>query len=97
MVEGWQTLPLSTPVLRTSQDSLVKRFDFVDYGTAFSFVEGTAQHAAAVDHHPELILGYNQVTVLLTTHDTGGISGRDRDFASWLDQHWLDQQPAPAS
>ena len=35
--------------------------------------------AEAAYHHPELILGYGELTVRLQSHDAGGIT--DRDFA----------------
>jgi 4a-hydroxytetrahydrobiopterin dehydratase len=37
--------------------------------------------ADAADHHPDLLITYPRVHVLLTTHEAGGLTGRDVDLA----------------
>ena len=37
------------------------------------------------DHHPEWSNVYKSVTILLTTHDAGGLSERDVDLAHVID------------
>ena len=38
--------------------------------------------AEAADHHPDLDLRWRTVRVALTTHDAGGLTGRDLALAS---------------
>jgi 4a-hydroxytetrahydrobiopterin dehydratase len=53
-------------------------------GSMAKGVELAARIGAAadeVDHHPDLTITYPRVHVLLTTHDTGGLTTRDVDLA----------------
>jgi len=42
--------------------------------------------AEKMDHHPDWSNVYNKVHVSLTTHDAGGVSQLDVDFARFADQ-----------
>ena len=67
------------------RDALVRDFHFKDFNEAFGFMTRVALMAEKLDHHPEWSNVYNRVTILLTTHDAGGLSQRDIHFARWLD------------
>ena len=41
--------------------------------------------AEKADHHPEWFNVYNRVDIMLTTHDAGGLSGRDVALARKID------------
>ena len=58
---------------------------FADFGAAFGFMSHVAILAEKADHHPEWFNVYNRVDILLTTHDAGGLSGRDIDLAKQID------------
>ena len=62
-------------------DALTKSFRFADFGQAFAFLTRVADHAEAVDHHPEFTSRWNQVDFRLTSHDAGGVSDRDLAMA----------------
>lgn len=64
---------------------LHREFKFADFVDAFSFMTRVALRAEAMGHHPEWFNVYNKVTIDLTTHDAGGISGKDFELASKLD------------
>jgi len=68
-----------------SRDALVRRFVFADFVAAFAFMTAVALEAEKADHHPEWSNVYNRVTVLLTTHDAGGLSARDVALATRID------------
>lgn len=59
--------------------SISKTFRFKTFRDAMAWMTRIAFEAEAADHHPEWKNVYNRVEVLLTTHDSGGLT--DKDFA----------------
>jgi 4a-hydroxytetrahydrobiopterin dehydratase len=51
------------------------------FAAGVEFVSRIGPAADAADHHPDLTVTYPRVHVLLTTHDTGGLTNRDVDLA----------------
>jgi 4a-hydroxytetrahydrobiopterin dehydratase len=39
-----------------------------------------------VQHHPDILVRYSRVTLALSTHDAGGITGKDFAFARFADR-----------
>ncbi len=65
---------------------VIKRdFKFVDFSEAFSFMTRVALIAEKLDHHPEWSNIYNRVSIILTTHDAGGLSSLDIKMANLID------------
>jgi 4a-hydroxytetrahydrobiopterin dehydratase len=48
-----------------------------DFAAGLSLVNAIGAAAEAMDHHPDIDLRYTQVNVRLSSHDVGGITGRD--------------------
>lgn len=67
------------------RDAISKEFRFADFNQAFAFMTQVAREAERMDHHPEWSNVYNRVSVLLSTHDCGGLSQRDIDLARFID------------
>ena len=61
--------------------ALERSFRFKDFSAAFAFLTRVAMHAEKVDHHPEFTSVWNRVDFRLTTHDSGGVTDRDRQLA----------------
>lgn len=59
------------------REAVTREFEFSDFAEAFSFMTRVAIVAEKMDHHPEWFNVYNQVEILLTTHDCDGLSERD--------------------
>ncbi len=53
---------------------------------SIALVNAIALLAESSQHHPDLLILWNKVTVKLTTHDAGGISQKDFDLALKIDQ-----------
>jgi 4a-hydroxytetrahydrobiopterin dehydratase len=68
------------------RDAIVREFQFADFGQAFAFMTQVALAAEKNDHHPEWANVYNKVTMVLTTHDAGGLTPRDFDLARCADE-----------
>ena len=68
-----------------ARDGITKDWRFADFTHAFAFMTRVALLAEKRDHHPEWSNVYNRVTILLTTHDAGGLSEKDIDLARAID------------
>ena len=67
------------------RDAIVKTFTFGNFVEAFGFMTKVALIAERMDHHPEWSNVYKTVSVLLTTHDAGGLSMKDVALARAMD------------
>ena len=65
--------------------AIERALKFADFNTAFAFMTRVALKAETMDHHPEWSNVYNRVTVLLTTHDAGGVTELDTTMARVID------------
>ena len=68
-----------------ARDAITRTIQFADFVEAFGFMTQVALMAERAGHHPEWTNVYNRVDVLLTTHDAGGLSGRDIEMAQGID------------
>ena len=67
-------------------DAIRKQFTFADFPAAVAFVNRLAPQAEAVDHHPDILISYNRVTLTLTSHDSGGVTQRDVRMAGNINE-----------
>jgi 4a-hydroxytetrahydrobiopterin dehydratase len=68
------------------RDAIHRSFRFQDFNQAFGFMARVALQAEKMNHHPEWFNVYNRVDVVLSTHDAGGLSGRDIRLAHFIDK-----------
>jgi 4a-hydroxytetrahydrobiopterin dehydratase len=68
-----------------ARDAITRTLVFADFAEAFGFMARVAILAEKADHHPEWTNVWNRVEILLTTHDAGGLSGRDVEMAAAID------------
>lgn len=74
---------LSGWVLRDGQ--IEKHYVFKDFKQAMALVLKAAFCAEAADHHPDIDVRYNKVTLRLSTHSAGGLTGKDFSLAAQID------------
>ncbi len=67
-------------------DAIRRELRFEGFREAIAFINRVADLADAADHHPELTNVYATVTVVLTTHDAGGVTAKDLDLAREIDR-----------
>ncbi|XP_067155594.1 pterin-4-alpha-carbinolamine dehydratase [Apteryx mantelli] len=68
------------------RDAIYKEFHFKDFNRAFGFMTRVALQAEKLDHHPEWFNVYNKVHITLSTHECAGLSERDINLASFIEQ-----------
>ena len=76
MLEGWNV----------EGCELVKTFRFPSYLAGIDFVSRLGQAAEAMNHHPDLLVGWRKVTMRVTTHSAGGLSELDVALAREADR-----------
>ena len=92
----WQTGRMATPVNEQQRaeflasypgwgldgESLTRTFTFADFGEAMGFVTRLGLAAERADHHPDIDIRWNKVTLVLTTHSVGALTTKDTDLAA---------------
>jgi 4a-hydroxytetrahydrobiopterin dehydratase len=76
---GIQSALATVPQWQRNGDIIARTFEFKDFVVAMKFVNAVAEEAEAMQHHPDIDIRWNKVTLALTTHDAGGLT--DKDFA----------------
>lgn len=66
-------------------ETIRKTFAFADFNAAIGFVTRIALLAEKADHHPDIDIRWNEVTIALTSHDVGQLTTRDTDLAVAID------------
>jgi 4a-hydroxytetrahydrobiopterin dehydratase len=64
---------------------LVKSVSCKDFVGALAFVNTIGELAEQANHHPDIDIRYNRVTLSLVSHDSGGITSRDVALARAID------------
>lgn len=67
---------------------LTRSWTFPDFLGAMAFVNQVAPIAEAAQHHPDIDIRYNQVTLGLISHDANGITNRDVSMAKHISDHF---------
>jgi len=66
-------------------EELVRTFDRGNFNGSIAFVNAIAAAANAADHHPDIAISWNRVTVRLSSHDAKGLTDRDFTLAQTID------------
>lgn len=78
---------LRLPEWTREGEVLVRTLRRRDWPDAIALLNAVADEAERRNHHPDAcITGYRTVTFRLTTHSAGGITQRDVDLASRIDE-----------
>jgi 4a-hydroxytetrahydrobiopterin dehydratase len=62
-------------------DSITTTVTQSDFREAFLFVGAVAYLAEQANHHPDILIEWNKVTLTLSTHSEGGLTAGDFDLA----------------
>ena len=72
---------LCVPHWSRSGDLIERTFAFPDFIASMRFVNLMAIEAERTQHHPDILVKYNKVTLGFSTHDAGGLTFKDFDGA----------------
>ena len=75
-VSGW----------RRKAKAIQRTYQFKDFPAAIRFVNAVARAAEKAWHHPDIDIRWNKVTLVLTTHDAGGLTEKDFSLAAKFDR-----------
>ncbi len=70
--EGWEEV----------DGALQREFRFKDFVEALAFVNRVGELAERENHHPDIAIHWNKVTLRWWTHTAGGVTDRDRELAA---------------
>ena len=68
------------------ENALCREIRTPDFMTAFNMVSALVGPAEGLNHHPDLAFGWGYVRIRLTTHDAGGVTGKDVALAGAINE-----------
>tara|TARA_A100000171_G_scaffold53121_2_gene77193 strand:- start:12204 stop:12485 length:282 start_codon:yes stop_codon:yes gene_type:complete len=74
--EGWEY----------DDNAIHTAFEFENFKETFTIMTRIAFEAERLEHHPDWTNVYNKLHITLSTHDAGGVTDKDFEFASVVDQ-----------
>lgn len=66
-------------------NEIVRVYKNKDFVESVGFVNKVAILAEKADHHPDILIRYRNVTLTLSTHSQGGLTGKDFKLAGEID------------
>ena len=66
-------------------DELVKTVKRGDFAKAIAYVDDVARLAEERNHHPDIDVRWDTVTLRLSTHSEGGLTRKDVELATAID------------
>ncbi|MBP1969791.1 4a-hydroxytetrahydrobiopterin dehydratase [Virgibacillus natechei] len=67
-------------------DYLTKTYKLADFKASLTFVNNVGELAEEADHHPDIVIQYNKVTLSVRTHDEDGITNKDFSLAEKIEK-----------
>ena len=74
------------PEWELEKKHIERTFEFDDFSESIDFVNGVAEVAEDEEHHPDIDIRYNTITVALVSHDSGGVTQRDVRMAGTINK-----------
>jgi len=68
--------------------TIVRTYKFDGFPKSIAFVDQIAKRAQKLDHHPDIDIRFDQVTLVLTTHDADGLTENDFTLAEQCDEEF---------
>jgi 4a-hydroxytetrahydrobiopterin dehydratase len=75
----------TVPNWKMRAQTILRTFKFAGFLNSIDFVNRIARKAQKINHHPDIDIRFNKVTLKLTTHDEGGLTEKDFSLAGQCD------------
>ena len=62
-------------------EAIERTFELDDFKGSVDFVNALTPTAEEMNHHPDLAISWNKVTVTISTHSEGGLTANDFELA----------------
>ena len=66
-------------------EAIEKSFKHEDFVGSVRFVDSIVAPAEEMNHHPDLAISWDTVTVTISTHSEGGLTANDFELAAEID------------
>ena len=66
-------------------NKIKKELKFDSYMQSIDFINVLSKKAEQLNHHPDLVVGYCQITIEFTSHDLGGVTADCLNMAKYID------------
>ena len=76
----------SVPKWKQKGDAITRTFEFKNFPEAIKFVYAISVPAEKANHHPDIDIRWNKVTLVFSTHDAGGLTEKDFSLAKQIDE-----------
>lgn len=74
-LDGWER----------KEEEIEKTFVFRNFVDSMGFANKVALLSERADHHPDILIRWNKVSITLSTHSEGGITGKDLNLAEEIE------------
>lgn len=75
-LEGWER----------QDETITRTFEFGNFIESMEFVNKLVNPTETMNHHPDIEISYNTVTLSLTTHSEGGLTENDFELAGQINE-----------
>ena len=75
----------ANPDWQLDGETITRTYQFGTFAAAIGFVTGVAMAAEVADHHPDIDIRWNKVTLTLSTHSEKALTTKDTDLAAKAD------------
>jgi 4a-hydroxytetrahydrobiopterin dehydratase len=70
----------------TAEPAIMATYELADFVAALDFVNQVGHEAELVNHHPDIDIRWNKVTLVLSTHSEGGLTKHDIELAHRINE-----------
>jgi 4a-hydroxytetrahydrobiopterin dehydratase len=69
-----------------NEPAITATYELTDFVAALDFVNQVGHEAELMNHHPDIDIRWNKVTLVLSTHSEGGLTQNDIELAHRINE-----------